>query len=127
MPNIEELITTKSPLCETVGIAKIKYDFAHNCKAVEIVRVKHDFSLDYAQYLSFSKDVDREKTNSENRSIYFLKNGGSIEMKNEVTGIGRVVVYYNNCPRRIYEDLQKIEETICLGEAPNPIMESRFR
>ncbi len=97
MLNVEELVTTKSPLCETIGIA----------------RIKHDFSFDYAQYLSFSEDVDRKKTTSEKgRITYPLKNGGSIEMRNEVTGIGRVVVYYNNCPKRIYDDLQKIEEAI---------------
>jgi len=97
MEKIEELITTKSPLCETIGFSRRKYDF----------------SMDYAQYLSFSKDVDNKRTTSEpGRITYYLKNGGNIEMRNEVTGIGRVVVYYNNCPRRIYDDLRKIEEAI---------------
>jgi len=97
MLDVEELVTTKSPLCETIGKTRINYDF----------------SLDYASYLSCSNDVDKKKTKSENGALtYFLKNGGSVSLRREVTGIGRIVVYYEDCPKRIYDDLQALEEKI---------------
>jgi len=74
-------------------------------------RVEHDFSLDYVAYMSLSgKFVRREAT--EEGLKYYLKNGSTIEMRDEITSIGKVVVYFNNCPKEIYDSLQNIEKNI---------------
>jgi len=73
--------------------------------------VEHDFSLDYVAYMSLSGEfVKREAT--EKGLKYYLKNGGTIEMRNKITGIGKVVVYFNNCPREICDSLKNIEKQI---------------
>jgi len=74
-------------------------------------RIEHDFSLDYAGYMSLSGEfVKREVTR--NGIKYHLKNGGTMEMRDEVTSIGKVVVYFDKCPKSIYDSLQNIEKNI---------------
>ena len=74
-------------------------------------RIEHDFSSDYAGYMSLSGEfVDRKVTGKGIK--YYLKNGGTIEMIEEVTSIGKVIVYFNKCPRNIYDSLQNIEKQI---------------
>lgn len=98
----EELVTSRIPLCDRVGNA----------------RVEHDFSLDYASYLSsyLSLHPDPVKTRAERTKFgsitYYIKGGGTVELRHEIIGIGNVVVYFKECPKHIYDELRDLERRV---------------
>ena len=87
-----EKINRKVPLCDRVGNA----------------RIEHDFSLDFASFLSCHADV--KGTESTEKGIRYNLNEGSVELKREITAIGKVVVFFNDCPKEIYNALIYLQE-----------------
>ena len=41
-----------------------------------------------------------------------MKQGGTIELRREVTACGKVVAYFNNCPKEIHDELMSLEKRI---------------
>jgi len=91
---IEEGTTRREPLCDKVGDARVEYDL----------------SLDYASFLHSHPDLESISETREGIGFcYHLKNGGSVEIKHEKTGIGNIVVYFKGCPSKIYRGLKRLE------------------
>ncbi len=95
---LDELVTRKIPLCDRVGNAQ----------------VEHDFSLDYASFLSLHPDLvnTRAERTKFGGITYYIKGGGTVELRHEITGIGKVVVYFNECPKHIYDELNSLERRV---------------
>ena len=90
---MSELVTRKNPLCDSIGHA----------------RIEHDFSLDYASLLSRHEDVERIESRDDG-ILYHLRNKGTIELRREVTACGKVVAYFNDCPKSLHDELISLEE-----------------
>jgi len=100
MNTLTERITATTPISEFIGNARVEYDL----------------SLDIACMLSSNPDVERMEAPERGELHYFLKEGGVMEMKYEVTSIGKVVFYFKNCPKTFYDMIEariakRVEET----------------
>ena len=92
---IEDCITTTVPLGTKIGIP----------------RKDVDLSLSYAAFLNACPQLAR-KTHEDRSVCYHLKNGGTIELRYNITSIGDVIVAFADCPKHIYEGLKSLEKRV---------------